>query len=135
MAMSPSTPWLAEDRHYQDWLCELHHHGRYSRGQTGSHRYIFFKRIPRCHFVRFWCYSKFHQQGMHKCQLTIKHFITPYMISSPGGRIITNQLAKNTPLNLAGKVYKTGLIILEGQGLDVILGMSWMKEEKALLPE
>jgi hypothetical protein len=57
------------------------------------------------------------------------------MISSPGGRIITNQLAKNTPLNLAGKVYKTGLIILEGQGLDVILGMSWMKEEKALLPE
>jgi hypothetical protein len=30
-------------------------------------------------------------------------------------------------------VYKTGLIILDGQGIDVILGMSWMKEYKAVL--
>jgi predicted aspartyl protease len=56
-----------------------------------------------------------------KYQLTIKHLSTPYMISTRRGRIITNQLANNTPLNLAGKVYKTGLIVLEGQGLDVIL--------------
>jgi hypothetical protein len=34
---------------------------------------------------------------------------------------------------LARKVYKIGLIILDGQGIDVILGMSWMKEFKALL--
>jgi hypothetical protein len=56
-----------------------------------------------------------------KYQLTIKHLNTPYMISTRRGRIVTNQLANNTPLNLAGKVYKTGLIVLEGQGLDVIL--------------
>jgi hypothetical protein len=30
-------------------------------------------------------------------------------------------------------VYKTGLIILDGQGIDVILGMSWMKEYKAVI--
>jgi hypothetical protein len=41
--------------------------------------------------------------------------------------------AKNTPLNLVGKVYKTDLIILDSQGIDVILGMSWMKEFKTLL--
>jgi hypothetical protein len=47
--------------------------------------------------------------------------------------MITQYLAKNTPLNSGGKVYKTGLIILDGQGIDVILEMSWMKEFKALL--
>jgi hypothetical protein len=47
--------------------------------------------------------------------------------------MVTQYLAKNTPLNLGGKVYKTGLIILDGQGIAVILGMSWMKEFKALL--
>jgi hypothetical protein len=36
------------------------------------------------------------------------------MISTSGGKIITNQLAKNTPLNLVGKVYKTGLILILG---------------------
>jgi hypothetical protein len=30
-------------------------------------------------------------------------------------------------------VYKTSLIILDGQGIDVILGMNWMKEYKAVL--
>jgi hypothetical protein len=30
-------------------------------------------------------------------------------------------------------VYKTGLIILDSQGIDVILGMSWMKKYKAVL--
>jgi hypothetical protein len=67
------------------------------------------------------------------CQLTITHLSTPYMISTLGGKMVTQYLAKNTPLNLVGKVYKTGLIILDGQGIDVILGMSWMKKFKALL--
>jgi hypothetical protein len=58
------------------------------------------------------------------CQLTITHLSTPYMISTLGGKTVTQYLAKNTPLNLGGKVYKTGLIILDGQGIDVILGMS-----------
>jgi hypothetical protein len=36
-------------------------------------------------------------------------------------------------LDLAGKVYKVCLIILDGQGIDVILGMSWMSRHRALL--
>jgi hypothetical protein len=68
-----------------------------------------------------------------KCQLTIQYTNTPYMISTPEGKIITKQLVKNTPLNLGGKEYKTCLIVLEGQGIDVILGMGWMKGHKALL--
>jgi hypothetical protein len=30
-------------------------------------------------------------------------------------------------------VYKTHLIVLDGQGIDVILEMSWMRDHKALL--
>jgi hypothetical protein len=30
-------------------------------------------------------------------------------------------------------VYNTSLIVLEGQGIDVILGMNWMKRHRALL--
>jgi hypothetical protein len=65
--------------------------------------------------------------------LTITHLSTPYMISTPGGETITQYLAKNTPLNLWGMVYKIGLIILDGQGIGVTLAMSWMKEYKAVL--
>jgi hypothetical protein len=55
------------------------------------------------------------------------------MISTPGGKMVTQYLAKNTPLNLGGRVYKASLIILDSQGIDVILGMSWMKEYKVVL--
>jgi hypothetical protein len=68
-----------------------------------------------------------------KHQLPIAHTHTPYKISTPGGNIITKQVVLSTPLNLAGRVYKTSLIVMDGQGIDVILGMSWMKEHKALL--
>jgi hypothetical protein len=46
---------------------------------------------------------------------------THYLIKTPGGKINTNQLVKNAPLNLGGKEYKTCLIVLEGQVIDVIL--------------
>jgi hypothetical protein len=68
-----------------------------------------------------------------KCQLIVTHLSTPYMISTPGGKIVIKYQAKNTPLNLAGKIYKIGMIILDGKGIDVILEMSWMNEFKALL--
>jgi hypothetical protein len=58
---------------------------------------------------------------------------TPYMILTPGGNIVTKQLVINAPLNLGRKVYKTHLIILDGPGIDVILGMSWMMDHKVLL--
>jgi hypothetical protein len=68
-----------------------------------------------------------------KHKLVVKSLITPYMIRTSGGNVFTKQLAVSTPLNLAGKIYKTHLIVLDGQGIDVILGMSWMRDHKALL--
>jgi hypothetical protein len=57
----------------------------------------------------------------------IKHISTPYVICTPGGIIATKQLVMAAPLNLVGRLFKTDLIVLEGQGIDVILGMGWMK--------
>jgi hypothetical protein len=68
-----------------------------------------------------------------KHQLVIEHIITPYLIRTPGGNIATKQLVMATPLSLAGRLFRTNLIILEGQGIDVILGMGWMKRYKAVL--
>jgi hypothetical protein len=66
-------------------------------------------------------------------RLAIEHTNTPYVISTPGGRVITRELVMHTPLNLTGKLFRTNLIVLDGQGIDVILGMSWMKGHKAQL--
>jgi hypothetical protein len=66
-------------------------------------------------------------------QLAIEPTNTPYVISTPGGRLITKELVMCTPLNLSGKLFRTSLIVLDGQGIVVILGKSWMKGHKVLL--
>jgi hypothetical protein len=52
-------------------------------------------------------------------RLTITHLSTPYMISTLGRKMVTQ--------------YKASLIILDNQVIDMIPGMSWMKENKAVL--
>jgi hypothetical protein len=52
-----------------------------------------------------------------KHQLPITHTYTPYKIGTPGGDIITKQVVLSIPLSLAGRVYKTRLIVLDGQGV------------------
>jgi hypothetical protein len=44
-----------------------------------------------------------------------------------------NWIVHNAPLELSGRIFSTNLIILSGQGIDVILGVSWMKLHKAVL--
>jgi hypothetical protein len=68
-----------------------------------------------------------------KNQLVIEHIITSYLIRMPGRNIVTKQLVMATPLSLAGRLFRTNIIVLEGQGIDVILGMGWMKRCKAVL--
>jgi predicted aspartyl protease len=68
-----------------------------------------------------------------RCQLSIHHIDTSYLISTPGGRVVTKQTVMHALLDLAGKLYKPSLIVLDGQGMDIILGMGWMRAHKALL--
>jgi predicted aspartyl protease len=56
-----------------------------------------------------------------------------YVISTPGGRVDADWIVRIAPLMLVERVFSTDLIILKGQGLDVILGMSWMKLHRAVL--
>jgi hypothetical protein len=42
-------------------------------------------------------------------------------------------IVQKVSLELSGRIFSTNLIILSGQGIDVILGMSWMKMHKAIL--
>jgi hypothetical protein len=37
-----------------------------------------------------------------------------YMISTPGGRIVANRIAREVPLELIGHVFPTHLIVLDG---------------------
>jgi hypothetical protein len=50
-----------------------------------------------------------------------------------GGRVDVDRIVCEAQLELAGRVFSNNLIILKGQGLDAILGMSWMKFHKAML--
>jgi predicted aspartyl protease len=59
-----------------------------------------------------------------KAMLSTVAMEAPYVISTPGGRVDANRIVRKAPLELAGRVFSTDLIILKGQGLDVILGMS-----------
>jgi hypothetical protein len=55
------------------------------------------------------------------------------MICTLGSRIVANLIAREVPLELSGHMFPTHLIVLDGQGIDAILGMSWMKLHKAIL--
>jgi hypothetical protein len=44
-----------------------------------------------------------------------------------------NQVAQKVPLKLSSRIFSTNLLILSGQGIDVIIGMSWMKLNRAVL--
>jgi hypothetical protein len=45
----------------------------------------------------------------------------------------TKYIVRKTPLELGEKVFKVCLNVLDGQGIDVILGMGWMRRHKAIL--
>jgi hypothetical protein len=68
-----------------------------------------------------------------KAGLTLCTTQVPYSISTPGGRLVSNQMAHKIPLEIVGRVFSTTLIILEGQGIDAILGMNWIKMHRAVL--
>jgi hypothetical protein len=68
-----------------------------------------------------------------KAMLSMVAMEAPYVISIPGGRVDADQIVCKAPLELAGRVFSIDLIILKGQGLDVILGMSWKNLHRAVL--
>jgi hypothetical protein len=68
-----------------------------------------------------------------KVKLTLVASGAPYVISIPGGRVDADRIVQKVLFELSGRIFSTNLIILGGQGIDVTLGMSWMKMHKAML--
>jgi hypothetical protein len=56
-----------------------------------------------------------------------------FKIHSPGGQIFTKEVAYQVPVTLAGRDFPTSMIVLKGQDIDVILGMNWLAQHKAIL--
>jgi hypothetical protein len=59
-----------------------------------------------------------------KAKLTLVASGASYVISTPEGQVDADLIVRRVPLNLARWVFEIDLIILSGQGIDVILGMS-----------
>jgi hypothetical protein len=68
-----------------------------------------------------------------KAKLSLVASGAPYVISTPGGLVDADQVVQKVLLELSGRIFSTNLIILSGQGIDIILGMSWMKTHRAVL--
>jgi hypothetical protein len=67
-----------------------------------------------------------------RAKLTLVASGAPYAISTLGGRVGTDHIAQKVPLELSGRIFSTGLIVLRGQGIDVILGTRWMMHKVIL---
>jgi hypothetical protein len=68
-----------------------------------------------------------------KAKITLVTSGVPYVISISRGRVDADRIVQKVPLDLSGRIVSTNLSILCGQGIDIILGMSWMKMHKAIM--
>jgi hypothetical protein len=55
------------------------------------------------------------------------------VIHSPGGRIFTKEVAFHIPITLVGREFPANMIVIKGQDIDVILGMNWLAQNKAII--
>jgi hypothetical protein len=55
------------------------------------------------------------------------------MIAMPGGMVASHQIVWRAPIKLGTKLFKTELIILGLENVDIILGIDWMTQHQILL--
>ena len=63
---------------------------------------------------------------MDKYKLPTKLLKTPMLVSSPRAEYMACRGCYQLPVTIVRHVFPTDLIVLEPQGLDVILGMDWL---------
>ena len=56
-----------------------------------------------------------------------------YHISAPGSPIDTNEIVRHLCLRIGTEKFHVSPVVLQNQGIDIILGMDWMKKHDALL--
>jgi hypothetical protein len=61
-----------------------------------------------------------------KCQLPFHHTNGGIMIPTPGGRVATYQLNRHVPIKFGSLIFKTTLLIMRLESMDIILGTDWL---------
>jgi hypothetical protein len=56
-----------------------------------------------------------------------------YMITTPGGRIASNQICRGVPIQLGSTLIRIALISLNLERMDILLGMDWMTRHRVSL--
>jgi hypothetical protein len=56
-----------------------------------------------------------------------------FVIHSPRGQIFTKEVVFHVPVTLAGREFPTNMIVIKGHDIDVILGMNWLAQNKAII--
>jgi predicted aspartyl protease len=56
-----------------------------------------------------------------------------YMIATPGGKTSSNQVCRSVPIQMGKNLMRTDLLVLDLEGMDVLLGMNWMTQHHVLL--
>jgi hypothetical protein len=118
----------------KDWSWQLYHNGGDSHGEEVLAGTFFLNEHPVIILFDSGASHDFMSSTCaKKAKLSLVASGAPYVISTPGGRVDANRIVQNAPLELSGRIFRTNLIILGGKGIDVILGMSWMKLRRAVL--
>jgi hypothetical protein len=73
------------------------------------------------------------QKFSAKCQLLFCHAKGSFMIATPGGKTVTNQLIQSVPIQLGSHIIKTTLLVLGLESVDIILGTNWMTLHQVVL--
>jgi hypothetical protein len=56
-----------------------------------------------------------------------------YMIATPGGKISSNQVCRSVPIQMGRNLMRIDLLLLDLEGMDVLLGMNWMTQHQVSL--
>jgi hypothetical protein len=73
------------------------------------------------------------QKFSAKCQLPFCHAKGSFMITTPRGKTVTNQLIRSVPIQLGSHIIKTTLLVLGLESVDIILGTNWMNLHQVVL--
>jgi hypothetical protein len=57
----------------------------------------------------------------------------PMLVNSPGGSMLASYWNPSTSLTLGGVEFKVSPVVMRTAGIDLILGMDWMKQHRAVI--
>jgi predicted aspartyl protease len=68
-----------------------------------------------------------------KVGLDFYHTKGTYMITTPSGKTASNQICRDVPIQMGSNLIRIDLILLNLEGMDILLGMDWMTRHQVSL--